>query len=127
MCAQLINANDPRGDKVLASRILKDEIRVFFDLKEEDMDPTVRRVQIYNEFALLLTFDDFRSVMLPFVAHFIRKHSNITWIENARETRKHIFPNVKAYLLEHVPIIRARTTLPTIPTPGRLRTIINQR
>lgn len=49
-----------RGDKVLASRILKDEIRLFFDLKEEEMDPTARRVQIYNEFAVLLTFDDFR-------------------------------------------------------------------
>lgn len=44
----------------MASRILKDEIRVFFDLKEDDMDPTQRKVQIYNEFASLITFDDFR-------------------------------------------------------------------
>lgn len=124
-----------RGDKELAAKILKEEIRVFFDLREDNMDPNNRRVQIYNEFASLLTFDDFRydlfdssSSVYFLVSNSIpRKHSHITWVDNARETRRQIFPNLKAYVLDRIPTIKHRCALPTIPTPGRLRTIINQR
>lgn len=50
-----------REDKVLASRILKDEIRVFFGIKEDqDLDSSLKQVQIFNEFAVLLTLDNFR-------------------------------------------------------------------
>lgn len=49
-----------RKNVSMATKVLKEEIKVFFHLNEEKMDQSLHRVKVYNELACLLTSEDFR-------------------------------------------------------------------
>jgi len=103
------------GDKIMASWVLKEEVKHFFDINEVELDKANSKLLLtYNELAALLTFENFRT------------HSSILWLESGRSTRAHVFNSVLKYLDEKVPSIKLKTKIPDQPAGGRLRTIVNQ-
>jgi hypothetical protein len=78
-----------RGNLGMATRVLKEEIRPFFQLSEDKMDQSLRRVQLYNEFASLLTTDNFRDDSYFLIQSLIFKkafkyHLVREWIRNKK-------------------------------------------
>jgi hypothetical protein len=109
-----------RGDKTEATQILKEEIRPFLALDDNAMEPASKRVQLYNELASLLTFDDFRFVLASLVIvqaiefRSPRKHTNLVWIKSAQETRRQIYPNLESFLVEKLTSLSTRFTPPQV-------------
>lgn len=102
------------GNKTVAASILTDEIRTFFQLNETNMVPSAPRVKLYNEFASLLTFSDFR------------KHSNLVWLKDGPTTREHVYPQLEHFLRTKLTSVGRLTDLPPIPEPSRLKALLNQ-